>query len=127
MDVKKAWDADFGYLVEQHIARVVEGEWTNRELNIGDGKGNSACWPDAVKQVQAYLKYLAGLHVGMSAYTLNSGFLLRQLPTPNPLEPTQITSSWNCVPGGADKSKGTEGAGQDICKFFSSENLKHPA
>jgi hypothetical protein len=127
LDIQKAWDKDFGYLVEQHIAPVVEGEWTNRELRAGDAAGDGACWPDAIKQVPAYLKYLAGHHIGMSAYTLNYGFLLRQLPTPkpDPLEPTQITSSWNCVPGGADKSKGTEGAGQDIYKFFSSENLKH--
>jgi hypothetical protein len=129
MDVKAAWDADFGYLVEQHIAPVVEGEWTNRELSVGDGAGNSACWPDAIKQVPAYLQYLAALRIGMSAYTLNFGFLLRQLPTPtrNYLEPTQITSSWNCVPGGASKSQGTEGAGQDIYKFFSAENMKHAA
>jgi hypothetical protein len=95
MDDPAAWTAAFGYLLGHGIP-VVEGEWTNF---AGAGTGNSACWPDAITRVPMYLNsYLTANHIGLSAYTLNSGRMLRQLyavkngkpikTSPNPLEPT---------------------------------------
>jgi hypothetical protein len=124
VDDRTAWFAAFGYLVDDHIAPVVEGEWTNHELPSTAGAGNSACWPDARTQVGTYMQYLAAHGIGLSAFTLNSGSLLRKLPKLNPLEPTQITSSWTCVPGGDASATGTEGAGLAVHTFFMEENTK---
>ena len=147
-DDTAAWDAAYGYLVEKNIAPVVEGEWTNFG---GAGVGNSACWPDAIPAVSNYLKasstgrgdgYLAAHGIGLSAYTLNSGRLLRQqyalnkqgklvTTAPNPLEPTVITAAtkttvgWSCNPSAysaSARTAGTEGAGQAVYDFFKAEN-----
>jgi hypothetical protein len=147
-DDTAAWNAAYGYLAEKGIAPVVEGEWTNIG---GAGVGNSACWPDAIPAVSNYLKagttaaangYLAAHGFGLSAYTLNSGRMLRQLyvrkngkltpsTTVKPLEPTVITKAtkttvgWSCSPGAystATGTAGTEGAGQAVYDFFRAEN-----
>jgi hypothetical protein len=137
-DNQTAWNNAFGYLIGKDIP-VVEGEWTNF-AGAGLG-GNSACWPDAIKEVPIYLNsYLTANHIGLSAYTLNSRRLLRQLYTvkngkrtmtsPNPLEPTVLTQGknivgWSCSAGAysaASGTLGTEGAGQDIYNFFKARN-----
>lgn len=144
-----SWDNAFGYLVEQGIAPVVEGEWTNIG---GAGLSTDACWKDAIPQVANYLNakptakvngYLATHGIGLSAYTMNARRLLRQLyvtnkngklkltTTVNPLEPTVITKAtsravgWSCKPSAYSKSTGsygTEGAGLAVYNFFKAEN-----
>ncbi|HEX8931730.1 MAG TPA: cellulase family glycosylhydrolase, partial [Patescibacteria group bacterium] len=42
------WDSDFGYLVKNGIAPVVDGEWTNYASST-----QSECWPDAPTTVSA--------------------------------------------------------------------------
>jgi hypothetical protein len=133
-DDQKNWTAAFGYLVGKGIP-VVEGEWTNF---AGGGGGDSACWPNAPTQVPEYLNsYLTGLHIGLSAYTLNSGRLLRQLYapktgkeiSPDPVEPTvfpqgKTTIGWSCSPSAykSPGTAGTEGAGEAIYDFFKARN-----
>lgn len=136
MDGQEAWNAAFGDLIGKGIP-VVEGEWTNF---AGAGSGNSACWPDAIKEVPIYLNtYLTANHIGLSAYTLNSGRLLRQLyvskngklvqTAPNPLEPTvfpqgKTTIGWSCSPDAykSPGAMGTEGAGEAVYDFFKARN-----
>jgi hypothetical protein len=133
-DIQKNWTAAFGYLHADRIP-VVEGEWTNF---AGGGGGDSACWPNAPAQVPQYLNsYLASRDIGLSAYTLNSGRLLRQLYAvktgkktgPNPLEPTvfpqgKATIGWSCSPSAykSPGTAGTEGAGEAIYDFFKARN-----
>ena len=50
------------YLLTEHIAPVVDGEWTNYTAH------KSECWPDARTTVPAYLGYLAKLRVGMTVW-----------------------------------------------------------
>lgn len=133
-----AWNRAFGYLLGDNLP-VVEGEWTNF---AGAGVGvNSACWTDAIAEVPMYLNsYLTTNHIGLSAYTLNSGRLLytfyavkngKTTATSKPLYPTvfpQKTSiGWSCYPSTYSvqaKTAGTEGAGQDIYNFFKARNQK---
>lgn len=123
-DNECVWNYDFGFLVKDHIAPVVVGEWTNRELNANEG-GLDACWTDAGTQVPAFLSYLAGNGIGLSVYSFIGGYMLRQQPDGtnlNPLQPTQITSAWTCDPGWLNVYQGTEGAGHAVYNFFKKEN-----
>jgi Cellulase (glycosyl hydrolase family 5) len=112
------WDQQYGYLLNQKHAPVVEGEWTNHEL--GKPGTNSACWPDAYtgKSVQHYLSYLTTEHIGLSAFTLTGNYLLFDQKNVNPLQPRIIDKHWNCAASG-------EGAGLDIYNFFKARNQKH--
>jgi hypothetical protein len=128
-DDPQAWDRDFGYLAEKKIAPVVVGEWTNHELG---GSYNSACWTDAKTQVKVFLNdYLTGHHIGLSAYTLNSGYLLRTIWSagkkpvalpPNPLQPTTINANWTCKPVTKPPAAGEQGAGLYVYDFFKARN-----
>ena len=128
-DNPAAWSADFGFLSRQGIAPVVVGEWTNHELG---SRYNSACWIDAKTQVHVFLAgYLATYHIGLSAYTLNSGYLLREQWSattppeelaPNPLEPTTINANWTCKPV-TGTAGGQQGAGYEVYQFFRKQNM----
>ncbi|HEX3921539.1 MAG TPA: cellulase family glycosylhydrolase [Streptosporangiaceae bacterium] len=104
------WWADFGYLVKQGIAPVVDGEWTNYAL-----PGKSECWNDAPTAVPAFLKYLGNHGIGMTAWKLVPGVLLESSSF---TDPTHIyTKSWNCTTSGLN-----QGAGNQILHFFESHN-----
>jgi hypothetical protein len=124
-DNPTVWNLDFGYLVRDGIAPVVVGEWTNHELGKGAGVGNSACWTDAPTQVKVFLEdYLARYGIGLSAYTLSPGYLLRTEPhgKADPLQPSTINPSvWTCKPSGGPYS-GQEGAGYPVYQFFREGN-----
>jgi endoglucanase len=106
------WWADFGYLVKQGIAPVVDGEWTNYAL-----PRKSECWPDAPAAVPAFLKYLGNHGIGMTAWKLVPGVLLESSSF---TDPTHIrTKTWNCTASGLN-----QGAGNQILHFFESHNGK---
>ena len=78
-----SWDADFGYLVETGVAPVVDGEWTNYELalTVGYQPRRSSCWPTAPTAVPQYLAYLSSLGIGLNAYQLQPGYLIKSYST----------------------------------------------
>jgi hypothetical protein len=77
------WD-EFGYLVDHTAssgqAPVVVGEWTN--IDAGDPPDLSKayspfCWPSAPASVRNFLAYLQTIKVGLSAYQLAAGYMLK--------------------------------------------------
>lgn len=77
------WD-EFGYLVDHPAASgqapVVVGEWTN--IDAGDPPDPSKayspyCWPSAPASVRKFLAYLQTIKVGLSAYQLAAGYMLK--------------------------------------------------
>jgi hypothetical protein len=103
------WWADFGYLVKDGIAPVVDGEWTNYAST------KSECWSDAPTTVPAFLKYLGNHGIGMTAWKLVPGVLLA---SSSYTDPTQIVaSSWGCNNSGLN-----QGAGSQILNWYESHN-----
>jgi Cellulase (glycosyl hydrolase family 5) len=96
------WYADFGWVLFKHVGAVVDAEWTNYAAN------KSECWPDAPKAVPAYLRYLRVRGIGLTAYQLKKGLLIR---TTNLDDPTHIYTSgpakWRCA-GNLDEGIGTD-------------------
>jgi hypothetical protein len=105
------WYADFGWVIFRHVAPVVDAEWTNYAA------AKSECWADAPKAVPAFLRYLTRRGVGLIAYQLKKGLLIR---TTNLSDPTHIYASgrgkWRCR-NGLD-----EGAGADLMSWFRRHN-----
>lgn len=103
------WWADFGYLVKDGIAPVVDGEWTNYAST------KSECWGDAPTTVPAFLKYLGNHGIGMTAWKLVPGVLLA---SSSYTDPTQIVaSSWKCNNSGLN-----QGAGSLILNWYNIHN-----
>ena len=102
-----AWSRDFGWLATQHIAPVVIGEWSNYAA------AKSECWPDAAAAVPAFLHYLAEHEIGMTAWILRPGVMVKSR---NLSEPTTITSNWACRDG-LD-----QGAGYLVMTWFRQQN-----
>ncbi len=104
------WWADFGYLVKNGIAPVVDGEWTNYSQ-----PGKSECWSNAPTAVPTFVKYLSNHGIGMTAWKLVPGVLLESSSF---TDPTHIqTRTWNCNASGRN-----QGAGNQILHFFQSHN-----
>lgn len=105
------WYADFGWLLFRGIAPVVNAEWSNYAAN------KSECWPDAPRAVPAYLHYLQRRGIGMTAFGLKEGLLIR---TTNLDDPTHIytkgKAKWRCA-NGLD-----EGIGTAIADWYRSKN-----
>ncbi len=105
------WYADFGWVVFRKIGPVVDAEWTNYAA------AKSECWPDAPTAVPAFLRYLGRRGIGMTAYQLKKGLLIR---TTSLTDPTRINSSgrgkWRCA-NGLD-----QGAGADLLGWFRQQN-----
>ncbi len=105
------WYADFGWVIFRHVAPVVDAEWTNYAA------AKSECWPDAPKAVPAFLRYLGRRGIGMTAFQLKKGFLIRST---NLADPTHIYTSgrgrWRCA-NGLD-----EGIGTDLMTWFRHQN-----
>jgi hypothetical protein len=116
-----SWDADFGYLVRTGVAPVVDGEWTNYEPppTALPTTVPSSCWPDAPTSVPQFLEYLAANGIGLSAYTLQPGYMIQSVS--NLAGPTTMNAAtWNCqsssepVPG--------QGAGAQVLAWFRQQN-----
>jgi Cellulase (glycosyl hydrolase family 5) len=117
----QAWNAAFGYLVEEGIAPVVNGEFTNYEplpdprVNVTPGY----CWTNAPTAVPQYLRYLASLGIGISAYQLQPGWLIASNRHLN--EPTSINpKTWSCVP--SHEPQPDQSAGALIMAYFEKYN-----
>jgi Cellulase (glycosyl hydrolase family 5) len=118
---KSGWYADFGYLVAQHVAPVVDGEWTNYEPvpTTSPATVPTSCWTDAPTTVPEYLAYLSSMGVGLNVYDLQPGYMVQ---TDNNLGvPTTINAkTWSCqsvsepVPG--------QGAGSLVMTWFKQHN-----
>jgi hypothetical protein len=117
----QAWNSAFGYLVEDHIAPVVNGEFTNYEP-LPDSKTHAIpgyCWSDAPTAVPQYLQYLSSLGIGMSAYQLAPPWLIASDAHLD--EPTSINpATWSCVP--ADQPQPGQSAGALILAWFEQHN-----
>jgi hypothetical protein len=102
-----SWQNDFGYLLTEHIAPVVDGEWTNYTAR------KSECWPDARSTVPAYLGYLAKLRVGMTVWALQKGVMIE---SDNFWDPTHIRSGYSC-----EKTL-DQGAGNLVMRWYKLRN-----
>jgi Cellulase (glycosyl hydrolase family 5) len=110
-----AWFFDFGYLINTHVAPVVDGEWTNYQPF---GTANPAeCWKNAPTKVPVFLSYLASKGIGMTAYQLQQGLLVKS--GTNLADPTTITAAWSCT---VTKNPTNEGAGALIMKWYRAHN-----
>jgi hypothetical protein len=87
----RQWYADFGWAVFRRAVAVVDAEWTNYAA------AKSECWADAPEAVPAYLRYLRVAGIGLTAYQLKKGLLIRSA---NLDAPTRIYTSgrrkWRC-------------------------------
>jgi hypothetical protein len=115
------WSAAFGYLVAEGIAPVVNGEFTNYEPlpNPKISVMPNYCWVNAATAVPEYLRYLTSLGIGMSAYQLVPGWLIRsnsQLGVPTSINPR----TWSCVPN--DEPQPYQSAGALIMAYFKQQN-----
>jgi Cellulase (glycosyl hydrolase family 5) len=117
----QAWNTAFGYLVEEGIAPVVNGEFTNYEpapnpaIDVTPGY----CWTNAPTAVPQYLQYLNKLGIGISAYQLVPGWLIkssRHLDEPTSINP----KTWSCVP--SDEPQPDQSAGELIMNYFELHN-----
>jgi hypothetical protein len=116
-----SWDDDFGYLITSNVAPVVEGEWTNYEPSPTTSLAGepSSCWPNAPTAVPAFLKYVALYGIGLNAYTLQPGFMIKSYN--NLAEPTTMNAqTWSCQSG--SESTAGQGAGSDVMAWFQQQN-----
>jgi hypothetical protein len=116
-----AWNDDFGYLVTDGVAPVVDGEWTNYEPppTTAATSQPTSCWSDAPTTVPEFLRWLASNSIGLNAYQLQPGFLIKSYS--NMALPTTINAkTWSCqssqetVPG--------QGAGSAVLAWFQQQN-----
>jgi hypothetical protein len=116
-----SWEADFGYLVTRGVAPVVAGEWTNYEPKptLNPTWQRSSCWPDAPTAVPEFLQYLAAHGIGLSAYQLQPGVLIKS--DDNLTDPTTIDAqTWSCL-SQAEPQPG-QGAGSLLMAWFRQHN-----
>jgi hypothetical protein len=128
---QSSWQSEFGDLVTEDNLPVVDGEWTNRtyfpsEWPGGAGNGNAGqCWADAPTMVPQYLKYLTGLGIGMTLWTLG----------PDPYDQSHDVMNTDAGYGDANNydnwSSGCEeksntvtrhGAGQDVMNWYGAQD-----
>jgi hypothetical protein len=116
-----SWDADFGYLVRTGVAPVVDGEWTNYEPTPTalPTTTPSSCWPDAPTSVPQFLQYLAANGIGLSAYTLQPGYMIQSYG--NLAGPTTMDgATWSCQ-SSSEPDPG-QGAGAQVLAWFRQQN-----
>jgi hypothetical protein len=115
------WYADFGYLVTQGIAPVVDGEWTNYEPppTAQATMMQTSCWSDAPTAVPAFLRYLSALSVGLNVYSLLPGYMIKSFA--NLADPTTINArTWSCR-SNHERQPG-QGAGSLVMAWFKQKN-----
>jgi len=118
------WD-EFGYLIDHPqpagIAPVMAGEWTNTTAVT---QNNPYCWPDAPTSVPAFLSYLQKLGVGLNAYQLSGGYLLKSGGPPWTNTTNYTDDPWQS--GYCTYISGTRppllGAGADVLAWYQSQN-----
>jgi hypothetical protein len=116
-----SWDADFGYLARTGVAPVVDGEWTNYEPapTALPTTTPSSCWPDAPASVPEFLEYLAANGIGLSAYTLQPGYMIQSFS--NLAGPTTMNeATWSCQ-SSSEPDPG-QGAGSQVLAWFRQQN-----
>jgi Cellulase (glycosyl hydrolase family 5) len=116
-----SWDDDFGYLVASGVAPVVEGEWTNYEPapTTHPAPAPTSCWPNAPATVPEFLEYLALYGIGLNAYQLQPGFLIKSYS--NLAEPTTMNATtWTCQ-SDSEPQPG-QGAGAEVLAWFQQQN-----
>ena len=116
-----AWNDDFGYLVTDGVAPVVDGEWTNYEPapTTSPTSQPTSCWSDAPAAVPEFLQWLAGNSIGLNVYQLQPGFLIRSygnlaLPT------TMNAKTWSCQ--SSQETEPGQGAGSQVLAWFQQQN-----
>ena len=115
------WYADFGHLIADGIAPVVDGEWTNYEpaRTAQLTTMPTSCWPDAPTAVPAYLRYLGSLGVGLNVYSLQPGYMIKSYA--NLADPTTINAdTWSCQPD--HEPQPGQGAGSLVMAWFEQNN-----
>ena len=114
------WDAQFGNVIKNNLAPVVDGEWTNYSTFTGwrGSHGDSGeCWADAPKAVPRYLDYLQNLGIGLTVWTLAKGLMVSpSAPSGDYVTPTTFESDWSCNEG-LD-----QGAGKSVQSWFKQQN-----
>jgi hypothetical protein len=115
-----SWNADFGYLVTSGAAPVVDGEWTNYEpTGTAQPSGGGSCWANAPTAVPEFLQYLAAHRIGLNAYTLQPGYLIKSAS--NMAAPNTINAkTWTCDM--SRESQPGQGAGAEIMSWFKQRN-----
>jgi hypothetical protein len=116
-----SWQDDFGFLIAEGIAPVVEGEWTNYEPSptTAATSARSSCWPTAPTAVPAFLTYLTQEEIGLNAYTLQPGYLIQSYS--DLAEPTTINANtWSCQSG--SEAQPNQSAGAAILTWFQQQN-----
>jgi hypothetical protein len=107
-----SWDPEFGDLVKDGIAPVIDGEWSN----WADASAtNLMCWANAPEAVPQYLAYLSDLGIGMTVWTLGVGVMNSTYG--NYVAPTHFYANWSCTTPGLD-----QGAGQLVQNWYYQEN-----
>jgi hypothetical protein len=118
---RAAWDTDFGYLVTTGVAPVVDGEWTNYEPAPTPVlvPPRTSCWLDAPAAVPAYLQYLAAHGIGLNAYQLQPGYLIKSYG--NLAAPTTINGrTWSCLSN--SEAQPRQGVGSELLAWFQQHN-----
>jgi Cellulase (glycosyl hydrolase family 5) len=116
-----SWGDDFGYLITDRVGPVVDGEWTNYEPapTSSPTPMPSSCWPNAPTSVPQFLRYLTQYGIGLNAYTLQPGFLVKSAA--NLADPTTMNAkTWTCQ--SASESQPGQGAGAEILAWFQQQN-----
>ena len=116
-----AWNDDFGYLATDGVAPVVDGEWTNYEPapTTFPTSQPTSCWSNAPTAVPQFLKWLAGNSIGMNAYQLQPGFLIRSY-TNLALPTTMNAKTWSCQ--SSQEPEPGQGAGSEVMAWFQQQN-----
>jgi hypothetical protein len=116
-----AWNDDFGYLVTEGIAPVVDGEWTNYEPapTTDPTPQPTSCWSDAPTAVPQFLQWLAEYNIGLNAYQLQPGFLISSYS--NLAQPTTMNAqTWSCQ--SSQEAAPGQGAGSQVMAWFQQQN-----
>ena len=116
-----AWNDDFGYLATDGVAPVVDGEWTNYEPAPTKSPTSqpTSCWSNAPTAVPAFLKWLASNSIGLNAYQLQPGFLIRSY-TNLALPTTMNAKTWSCQ--SSQEPDPGQGAGSAVLAWFQQQN-----
>ena len=79
----------------------------------------SSCWPDAPAKVPEYLQYLSSHGIGLNAYQLQPGYLIRSysdLSVPNTID----GRTWSCRSN--SEPRPGQGAGSLLMAWFEQRN-----
>jgi hypothetical protein len=108
------WDSWFGNVAANADFPIVADEWNSYQSD------NQECIPQAGKLVQQLLNYLESLHIGLIAWGLFPGLLIRQWHYDVPTDYDLPTYACNTrFPNYSSKA---QGAGKSLLRFFVSKD-----